>query len=58
MAEAVSVQGSPGQEKCAICGGLLAQWHEPTLRAFRLVTPAAHRYPRVPVPPPAFETVQ
>jgi hypothetical protein len=56
MAEAVSVRGSPGQEKCAICGGLLAQWHEPTLRAFRLVTPAAH--PRVAVPPPAFEDVR
>jgi hypothetical protein len=51
MAEAVSVQGNPGQEKCSICGAVLAQWQEPKLRAFRLITPAAQRYPRVPVPP-------
>jgi len=51
MAEAVSVQGNPGQEKCALCGGLLAQWHEPRLRAFRLIMPAAHRYARIDVPP-------
>jgi hypothetical protein len=57
MAEAVSVQGSPGQEKCGLCGGLLAQWHEPKLRAFRLIMPVAHRYAHVPSPP-AFEAAR
>jgi hypothetical protein len=51
MAEAVSVPGKPGYEKCALCGQMLAQWNEPRLRAFRLITAAEHRYPRVPAPP-------
>lgn len=51
MAEAVSVQGNPGEEKCVVCGVVLAQWHEPRLRAFRLVMAAEHRYARVPAPP-------
>ncbi|HEY0852069.1 MAG TPA: hypothetical protein VGD96_19310 [Bradyrhizobium sp.] len=51
MAEAVSVQGNPGQEHCTVCGVVLAQWHEPKLRAFRLVMPAERRYARIPVPP-------
>jgi uncharacterized Zn finger protein len=51
MAEAVSVQGSPGEEKCALCGAVLAQWKEPSLRAFRLVMAAEHRYARIPAPP-------
>ncbi|HXI05531.1 MAG: hypothetical protein ACRC1G_00180 [Bradyrhizobium sp.] len=57
MAEAVSVQGKPGQENCAVCGTMLAQWHEPSLRAFRLVMPTERRYASV-VAPPAFETVR
>jgi hypothetical protein len=51
MAEAVSIPGSPGEEKCALCGAMLSQWKEPSLRAFRLVMAAEHRYARMPVPP-------
>lgn len=51
MAEAVSVKGKPGQENCGMCGAVLAQWHDPGLKAFRLVMAAEHRYARVPVPP-------
>jgi len=51
MAEAVSLPGKPGCEKCALCGQMLAQWKEPSLRAFRLVMAAEHRYARVPAPP-------
>ena len=52
MAEAVSVQGNPGQENCTMCGSLLARWNEPRLKAFRLVMAAEHRYARVHAPPP------
>jgi hypothetical protein len=51
MAEAASVRGNPGEEKCLLCGAVLARWQEPRLRAFRLVMAAEHRYARVPVPP-------
>jgi hypothetical protein len=51
MAEAVSVPGGPGEEKCVLCGAVLAQWQEPRLRAIRLVMAAEHRYARVPAPP-------
>jgi hypothetical protein len=53
MAEAVSVSGSPGEEKCVLCGAVLARWQEPRLRAIRLVMAAEHRYARVPAPPAA-----
>ena len=51
MAEAVSVQGKPGQENCNVCGAMLAQWKEPSLRAFRLVMPTERRYASIPAPP-------
>jgi hypothetical protein len=51
MAEAVSVEGRPGEEKCLLCGVVLARWNEPRLRAIRLVMAAEHRYAGVPVPP-------
>jgi hypothetical protein len=51
MAEAVSMQGEPGQENCAVCGAMLAQWKEPSLRAFRLVMPNERRYASIPAPP-------
>ena len=57
MAEAASVQGGPGRENCAVCGVVLAQWQEPSLRAFRLVMSTERRYARVDAPP-AFEAVR
>lgn len=51
MAEATSVQGSPGQENCTLCGTVLAHWHEPGLRVFRLVMASEHRYASIPAPP-------
>jgi ribosomal protein L32 len=51
MAEAVSVQGKPGEVRCALCGNLLARWDESRLRAFRLIMAVEHRYASVPVPP-------
>jgi hypothetical protein len=57
MAEAVSMQGKPGQENCAVCGAMLALWKEPSLRAFRLVMPNERRYASIPAPP-AFEAVR
>ena len=57
MAEAVSMKGKPGQENCAVCGAMLAQWKEPSLRAFRLVMPTERRYASIPAPP-AFEAVR
>jgi uncharacterized Zn finger protein len=57
MAEAVSMQGKPGQENCNVCGAMLAQWKEPSLRAFRLVMPTERRYASIPAPP-SFEAVR
>jgi uncharacterized Zn finger protein len=57
MAEAVSMQGKPGQENCNVCGAMLAQWKEPSLRAFRLVMPNERRYESIPAPP-SFEAVR
>ena len=51
VAEAVSIKGKPGEEKCALCGAMLARWQEPSLRAYRLVMAAEHRYARVLAPP-------
>jgi hypothetical protein len=51
------VQGNPGEEKCVLCGAVVAQWDEPRFRAVRLVMAAEHRYARVPAPP-AFEAVR
>jgi hypothetical protein len=51
MAEAVSIQGNPGQVHCALCGNLLASWDGSRLTAFRLTMPVERRYAGVPVPP-------
>jgi hypothetical protein len=51
VAESISAKGNPGQARCAVCGDLLASWQEPKLRAYRLVLPPEHKYPRIPVPP-------
>jgi hypothetical protein len=51
MAEALSVQGKPGQTNCTLCGNVLAKWDESRLRAFRLIMASEHRYAGVPVPP-------
>jgi hypothetical protein len=51
VAEAASVQGSPGEEKCVLCGEVVTQWNEPRLRAVRLVMASEHRYARMPAPP-------
>jgi hypothetical protein len=56
VAEAASVQGRTGEEKCVLCGAVVARWNEPRLRAVRLVMAAEHRYARVPAPP-AFEAL-
>jgi hypothetical protein len=53
VAESTSAKGSPGHAQCAVCGAVLASWQEPKLRAYRLMSPAGHKYPRVPTPPPA-----
>ena len=50
IAESTSALGSPGQADCGVCGTLLVAWEEPSLRAFRLVVPPEHKYPRVPTP--------
>jgi len=50
-AEATSVLGWPGEARCVTCSALLDRWHEPKLKAFRLVIAAQHRYPTVPTPP-------
>ncbi len=52
MAEAVSVQGRPGEAGCTLCGNLLAKWDQSKLRAFRLIMAVEHRYADVPMPPP------
>jgi hypothetical protein len=51
VAESTSAEGSPGRAQCRICGGLLASWQEPKLRAYRLVLPPQQKYSNVPVPP-------
>jgi uncharacterized Zn finger protein len=51
VAEAMSAKGSPGSARCSVCGGLLASWQEPKLRAYRLILAPAHKYSNVPVPP-------
>ena len=51
VAEAASVQGRTGEEKCVLCGAVVARWNEPRLRAVRLVMATEHRYARVPAPP-------
>jgi uncharacterized Zn finger protein len=43
VAESVSVKGSPGRAQCTVCGGLLASWQEPKLRAYRLILTTEHR---------------
>jgi predicted Zn finger-like uncharacterized protein len=50
VAESVSAKGNPGHVDCAICGNMLAAWDDAKLRAFRLVVPPEHKYPRVPTP--------
>ncbi|CCE02754.1 hypothetical protein SSBR45G_73310 [Bradyrhizobium sp. SSBR45G] len=52
IAESTSAVGAPGRADCGICGTPLAAWSEPKLRAFRLVVPPEHKYPRVPAPAP------
>ncbi|MGB6400239.1 MAG: zinc-ribbon domain-containing protein [Bradyrhizobium sp.] len=51
LAESMSAKGNPGRATCSVCGGVLASWPEPRLRAYRLVLPPEHKYPSVPVPP-------
>jgi len=51
VAESISVEGSPGRAQCRVCGGLLASWQEPKLRAYRLVLQPQAKYSNVPVPP-------
>lgn len=53
VAESVSAAGQPGHADCGICGTQLSSWHEPRLKAFRLVLPPEHKYPKVPAPPSA-----
>jgi|SRR5882672_6370869 len=51
VAESISATGSPGRAQCAVCGGHLASWQEPKLRAYRLILAPEHKYLGVPVPP-------
>ena len=51
VAESLSVKGNPGRAQCSVCGGLLASWQEPRLRAYRLILAPEHKYSNVPVPP-------
>jgi hypothetical protein len=51
VAESTSAEGSPGSARCRVCGGLLASWQEPKLRAYRLILRPEHIYSNVPVPP-------
>jgi hypothetical protein len=48
VAEAASMHGSSGEEKCVLCGAVVARWNEPRLRAVRLVMATEHRYTRAP----------
>jgi hypothetical protein len=49
LAESVSVDSSPGDETCKICGKTLAGANDGKLRAFRLMIPPASRLPRTPL---------
>jgi hypothetical protein len=51
VAESTSAEGRPGHAQCKVCGGLLASWQEPKLRAYRLILQPQHKYSNVPVPP-------
>jgi uncharacterized Zn finger protein len=51
VAESISAKGKPGRAECSVCGGLLDSWQAPKMIAYRLVSPAEHKYSRVPVPP-------
>jgi hypothetical protein len=51
VAESERAVGSPGIQKCATCGTVLASWSDRKLKAFRLEMSPEHRYPRVPIPP-------
>jgi hypothetical protein len=51
VAESLSAEGSPGSADCAVCGRVLDSWREPKLKAYRLVLPPEHKYPRIPAPP-------
>jgi uncharacterized Zn finger protein len=52
VAESISAKGKPGRAECIVCGGLLDSWQAPKMIAYRLASPAEHKYSRVPVPPP------
>jgi len=54
VAESMTAPGYPGQSNCTVCGTFLTAWKEPRLRAFRLIVPPEHKYPRVPSPPPSY----
>jgi hypothetical protein len=51
LAESVSVDSSPGDEACKICGKTLAGANDGKLRAFRLMMSPAARLPRTPLSP-------
>lgn len=53
VAESLSAAGVPVHAECGVCGAFLADYREPRLRAFRLIVPPEHKYPRVQPPPPA-----
>ena len=51
VAESETAVGSPGVQKCSICGVTLASWSNGRLKAFRLEMSTEHRYASVPIPP-------
>ena len=51
VAESHSATGSPGRVECTVCGKVLDSWQQPRLKAYRLVLPPEHKYPRIPAPP-------
>jgi ribosomal protein S27E len=51
LAESVSVDGSPGNEACKICGKTLASSNDGKLRAFRLMMSPVPRPISAPLSP-------
>jgi hypothetical protein len=51
LAESISVDGSPSDEACKICGKTLAGASDGRLRAFRLMMSPGRRLPRTPLSP-------
>jgi len=53
LAESTSANGTFGDASRTVCGGLLASWHEPKLRVYRLILPPQRDDRSIPLPPSA-----